>query len=212
MQKFFSTGLLMACCLFLSSQSVYGNEQLKQRLSDFNSFEASFEQVVYDQDEAIDSASGQLTLMRPNKMRWETTFPDETLLIADGTSIWNIDSFVEQVTIFPQQDVVTSNPMMLLTSEDPAVWESFSVKVLESAGNSENQQSEIYEITSLQQDAQIVSLTLRFEEGVLVSLSTQDSQQQVSALTFSDIKTNIDLSDDTFVAEYQDSYTVDDQR
>ncbi|MEC7285843.1 MAG: outer membrane lipoprotein chaperone LolA, partial [Pseudomonadota bacterium] len=78
---------------------------LQALLSNMKQFRASFAQTVVDaQQNVVHEAQGTLTMTRPNKLRWETTFPDETLLVADGEAVWNVDTFVEQVTVLSQDN------------------------------------------------------------------------------------------------------------
>ena len=86
---------------------------LKALLSDMRQFRANFAQTVVDaQQNVVHEAQGVLTMTRPDKLRWETTFPDETLLIADGEAVWNVDTFVEQVTVLSQANAIKDNPVM----------------------------------------------------------------------------------------------------
>lgn len=176
---------------------------LKSYLQKLNSYSASFTQTVYDEGEAIDKSTGKLYLQSPNKMRWQTMTPEESLFIADGDSIWNIDSFVEQVTVFPQQDAVNNNPFILLTDQGSDIWEKFKVEQLA---------PEMFAVTALEPSAQIVKLVLRFNQGELVSLTTEDGQTQRSEMVFSAIETNNALDASLFVANYPETYVVDDQR
>ena len=89
------------------------------KLSKLVSYSANFSQSISDiNGKELQRTSGTLTLKTPNMLRWETQLPDETLLIADGTTVWNVDPFVEQVTVMQQQSITQNNPLMLLVSDD----------------------------------------------------------------------------------------------
>ncbi|MFC3095656.1 outer membrane lipoprotein chaperone LolA [Alteromonas sediminis] len=197
----------------VSAESLSGKAKLQAKLADLVSFSAQFEQTILDEDEVLDVSTGNLVLQRPNKMRWETVSPEENLIIADGQSIWNIDSFVEQVTVFPQQDTVRNNPIMLLTAQDETAWDKFTVVELAVAPSQMKVEYDtVFEVSALDQDAQISVLKLRFKDDLLVGLKTIDSQQQVSDMTFSAITINKPIAERTFSTDFPAHFTVDDQR
>ena len=192
---------------------------LKALLSDMRQFRANFAQTVVDaQQNVVHEAQGVLTMTRPDKLRWETTFPDETLLIADGEAVWNVDTFVEQVTVLSQANAIKDNPVMLLTSNDDSTWSMFSISQLDNAlpkllGQENTSGLRSFQITPKQLGGQIVTLTLTFNsDNELAALTMLDAQQQISTLTFSDIETNFPLAADTFEVEVPDSFIIDDQR
>lgn len=191
------------------------NVLLKKRLHGLQQYQAAFNQTVTDaQGNIVHEAQGTLTMMRPNKLRWETTFPDETLLIADGEAVWNIDTFVEQVTIISQDQAIKDNPIVLLTANDDETWDSFVISKLDDAKASST--LEQYQIVPKSTDGQIKSLTLGFNsDGILSTLDMLDAQDQTSALVFS--KQDLDFAIDTakdnlFSVDVPQSYIIDDQR
>ncbi|WP_421134586.1 outer membrane lipoprotein chaperone LolA [Alteromonas sp. A079] len=180
---------------------------LKEHLVNMDQYKAMFSQRVLDAEgEVVHEAMGTITMARPNKLRWETTFPDETLLIADGSAVWNIDSFVEQVTVISQSEAIQNNPIVLLTSEDDATWSNFTIEAI-------SNDDATFRIRPLSNEGNIQSLTLSFSEaGLLTSLAMLDAQQQVSQLTFNEIVTVFDIDGQTFVPHIPDAFIIDDQR
>ena len=195
---------------------------LQALLGKMKQFRAGFEQTVVDaQQNVVHEAQGTLTMTRPNKLRWETTFPDETLLVADGEAVWNVDTFVEQVTVLSQDNAVKDNPIVLLTSTDEATWSKFSISQINSGISARNSANDVnsdtalrsYQITPNEEGGQIVTLTLTFnQDNELASLNMLDAQQQISTLVFNNIETRFPVPADTFSVEIPDSYIVDDQR
>ncbi|WP_394224083.1 outer membrane lipoprotein chaperone LolA [Alteromonas gracilis] len=197
--------------------SAAASASLQALLSNMKQFRAGFAQTVVDaQQNVVHEAQGTLTMTRPNKLRWETTFPDETLLVADGEAVWNVDTFVEQVTVLSQANAIKDNPIVLLTSTDEATWSSFSInktKHASAAGNTISDSEERYQISPKEAGGQIVALTLTFnQENELTSLDMLDAQQQVSTLVFNNIETRFPVPADTFSVEIPDSFIIDDQR
>ena len=198
------------------------SSSLQSRLSNMKQFRADFAQTVVDaQQNVVHEAQGTLTMTRPNKLRWETTFPDETLLVADGDAVWNVDTFVEQVTVLSQDNAIKDNPIVLLTSTDEATWSKFSISQMNNGVPTNTSASDInndtvmqsYQITPKEEGGQIVTLTLSFnQDNELASLNMLDAQQQISTLVFNNIETRFPIPADTFSVDIPDSFIVDDQR
>jgi outer membrane lipoprotein carrier protein len=177
--------------------------ELKIKLSKLVSYSANFSQSISDiSGKELQKSSGTLTLKTPNMLRWETQLPDETLLIADGTTVWNIDPFVEQVTVIKQTSISQNNPLMLLVSDDETQWNTVIV---------ENKQSR-FVVTSKNENANIVSLIIEFNGDELTRLQSTDRQQQKSLLVFSNIAQNESVSPSLFSFDIPKNYIIDDQR
>lgn len=177
---------------------------LKLILERFDNFQASFTQKITDiNGEELQSADGELLLVKPQKLRWEVIHPEESLLIADGQTVYNVDPFLEQVTLLEQDELTKNNPLMLLTTNDKNEWDQVVVDFIE----------EYYVLTSIDDDAIIVSVKLKFDENLtLTELISIDRQQQVNTISFSNMKQNIALDKDVFTYELKADWVVDDQR
>lgn len=177
--------------------------ELKVKLGLLSSFQADFSQSIVDKTgKELQSSAGKLILSTPNKLRWETQVPDEAILIADGETVWSVDPFVEQVTVIQQSSITQNNPLMLLVSDDKEQWQNVLVKKL-------NNQ---FTITTSDENANIVSLLIEFDKGVLVKLQSADRQQQKSLLLFSNIVQNKAVDPSKFSFAVPENYVVDDQR
>ena len=177
---------------------------LRQKLIEISSYSANFTQTVSNElGEALQETAGELSFGKPDKMRWQVLSPDESLSIIDGKHIYNIDPFVEQVTIINQQSVIADNPLALLLNDSDAAWQDVEVK----------QNGNAFVVTSKAPDANITQLVLFFDEqNRLNRFQTLDIQGQLNDLVFSNIKINPMLSLEHFVAQIPDGYMVDDQR
>ena len=175
---------------------------LMEQLDSLRSFKSNFQQTVVDANgTVVHQASGQISLAQPNKLRWHTTLPDEILLIADGDAVYQIDYFVEQVSIVNQSSAIKNNPMMLLTTKETKDWQKFDVSLSEGG----------FVITAKQQGP-IQSLTLVFDDNVLSKIQSVDSQEQESRLIFSEQVQNQPLAFDMFTPVVPPGFIVDDQR
>ena len=204
----FLSRIVLAGALSTTVFSALADEQakqaLQQRLGQMQQFRADFKQQVTDaQGELVHEASGQLVMVRPDKLRWQTQAPDDTLLIADGQSVWNVDTFVEQVTIIQQSQAIQNNPIILLTTTDETKWQQFQIS---------QPAEDTFMVTPQTSDTQIQQLELRFDEQSLTGLSMKDAQEQTSKLSFADIETQFTPQLSDFEITIDDTYTIDDQR
>lgn len=199
------SALLLSAPVLAESDSEQARDALKQQLAAMQQYRANFSQTVKDNEgNLVHEAEGSLVMVRPDKLRWQTAAPDDTLLIADGESVWNVDSFVEQVTIMDQQNAVSDNPIILLTTQSEEVWDDFTIRY--------NEENESYLVAPLKTEGQVQSLTLYFDDQAMTSLAMKDAQLQTSTLQFSDVETRFTPDASLFEIDVPDTYMVDDQR
>jgi outer membrane lipoprotein carrier protein len=185
------------------AQTVTPKAELKIKLSKLISYSARFSQSISDiTGKELQNSSGQLTLKTPNMLRWETQLPDEALLIADGTTVYSVDPFVEQVTVMQQASITQNNPLMLLVSDDQKQWNTVIVEKTQSR----------FVVISKDENANIVSLNIEFNGDELSRLQSTDRQQQKSLLVFSNIAQNQSVPQSLFTFDIPTNYIVDDQR
>lgn len=178
--------------------------ELRQLLAQFQSLQANFSQEIADmQGELLQETEGSILLQKPNMLRWEVKSPDESLLIADGKTVYNIDPFVEQVTLIEQQSLTATNPLMLLISDDEEQWASVNIEKRDSD----------FIIKPQNADAQISLLILSFNKDKQLSLLTSvDQQHQRNVISFSEIEYNVTTPANVFSYKPNANWVIDDQR
>lgn len=188
---------------FSIAEDMDAEQQLKVKLALLATYEANFTQTVVDiENTLLQQATGRIVLQQPNNLYWELFEPNESVLLADGSNIWNIDSFLEQVVVYGADAALENNPLILLTNPDSNQWQQFEV----------SQSASQFIITPRELNGGIESLRLVFKGDRLVELESRDGQQQKSLLLFSEIKQNQVLPADTFIFVMPDGYELDDQR
>jgi outer membrane lipoprotein carrier protein len=209
MNKFtqFKTLFLFIAILLNSTFSlateVDAKQQLKVKLAELKTYQANFTQTVVDiENTVLQQANGRIVLQQPKNLYWELFEPNESVLMADGTNIWNVDPFLEQVVVYAADAALENNPLILLTDPESSKWQDFEV----------SQSDSQFVITAKELNGGIESLRLVFNGDTLVELESVDGQQQKSFLSFSEIKQNKSLPVDTFIFEMPDAYELDDQR
>ena len=204
---FFKPLCLSLIFIFSSATTVAAEldakQQLKTKLAMLASYQASFTQQVVDiENTLLQQANGRLVLQQPNKLYWELYAPNESVLLADGQNIWNVDSFLEQVVVYKADSALENNPLILLTDPNSDKWLEYNVR----------QSNQQFIITPTTLDGGIESLKLVFDGNTLIELESQDSQQQTSLLKFTDIQQNQTVASDTFIFVKPQGYELDDQR
>lgn len=187
-----------------SADTVDAKQALKASLLQLKSYQADFEQTVVDIDKTVlQQAKGILFLQQPNKLYWELLSPNESTLIADGQTLWNIDPFLEQVVAYSQSSAIDNNPLILLSDPNSSDWQNFNVTA----------EKNVFVITPIQSSGSIDKLRLVFSSNnQMIELQTTDVQQQVSTLLFSNISINPKLAADKFTFSLPKGYELDDQR
>ncbi|GAL29207.1 outer membrane lipoprotein carrier protein LolA [Vibrio variabilis] len=70
---------------------------------------------------------GNVEISRPSMFRWVTTLPDENVLVSDGQNLWYYSPFIEQVSIYNQEQATEQTPFVLLTRNRASDWDNYSV-------------------------------------------------------------------------------------
>ena len=188
----------------IATSDEYKNE-LMNKLKSIKQFSALFDQVIIDnQDNILQQGSGDLSVKRPNLVRWNTIEPDESLIVSDGTSIFLYDPFIEQVTAYKLNGAIANTPILLITSNSSTLWEQYSVQRL-----SVNQ----YLITANNKESRIKSLEISFNKNnELSGFTFLDVTNQLSKITLKNTDFNSVIEPSLFNFTVPEGVLLDDQR
>ncbi|PTB85617.1 outer membrane lipoprotein carrier protein LolA [Pseudidiomarina aestuarii] len=178
---------------------------LQERLQQISSMDATFSQQVTDGNgELVQQLHGRLALARPHFLYWQTDAPDETVMVADGDSLWYYNPFVEQVTVTDQTDTMEQSPLLLLLDDSAAAWDDYEVK----------QEGDSFALQPLATANSLQSLQLVFEaqSPVMRTIILDDGQGQISTIDLADVTVNADLAPTLFEFTIPEGVDVDDQR
>lgn len=200
------TTLVTATC-FPAEAGEADRQALLQRLEGLTTLEADFSQQVTDiNGELVQQLHGRMAIARPNLLYWQTDAPDETLMVADGQSLWYYNPFVEQVTVYNQSDAVAQSPLLLLLDGDSQAWRDYDVK---SEANS-------FSLQPKAGAASAQSLQLVFaEQGAPAQLQRiilDDGQGQISTIELEQVHLNKALDGKLFKFDMPEGIDLDDQR
>ena len=188
--------------------AVEGHEQLSAKLENMQSLQGSFRQEIYDNNELLQEATGRFYLERPARLRWITDEPDDSVLVADGETIYYYNPFIEQVTLYTQAEAMQANPLLLLL-DSSANWDAFTVTQIAEVP-ADNSYLNFWQIEDRQTYGS--SLTLGFEDNQLQQLIVDDGQGQKSVFYLQNTTDNIAIDESMFTFTIEPGVDVDDQR
>ncbi|PYE35608.1 outer membrane lipoprotein carrier protein [Idiomarina fontislapidosi] len=192
-------GVVMSPVSWATEQA---KQQLQEKMQQLKSVQATFEQTVTGSGgDVLQSLTGELALQRPAMLRWRSNPPDDTLLVADGESVWYYNPFVEQVTVYAQSNAVENSPLLLLMEGTQARWQQFDVSYDEADG--------AFDVIN---EATGNELTLSFDGDTLTRIVLKQKQGDTTTIALDDVVMNETLATDQFQFNVPEGVEVDDQR
>ncbi|KLN66288.1 outer membrane lipoprotein chaperone LolA [Vibrio sp. VPAP30] len=191
--------------LLLMSFSVLAapKDELSLRLQKNEGFSADFsQQLISPEGDVVMEGEGNVEIARPSLFRWTTTTPDENVLVSDGKSLWYYSPFIEQVSIYWQEQATEQTPFVLLTRNRASDWDNYNVE----------QNGDIFTLTPSAVDSNQGQFKLKIDaKGAVQGFSVVEQDGQQSNFVFN----NIDLSKpkaERFTFVVPKGVEVDDQR
>ena len=110
--------LLLACLLgpaAVQSTQTTPEAELERFFEQTRSLTAFFRQEVRSADGTLlSSGHGDMSLLRPNFMRWNYREPEPLVLVSDGVDFWSYDPVLEQATVMRTEDALADTPLSAL--------------------------------------------------------------------------------------------------
>ncbi len=149
---------------------------LNQRLQLTDGFSADFAQTVTAPDgEVVMEGKGKVEIARPSLFRWTTTEPDENVLVSDGKTLWYYSPFVEQVSIYWQEQATEQTPFVLLTRNRASDWDNYNVE----------QQGDVFTLTPTAADSNQGQFKIEIGvKGVVKGFGVIEQDGQKSQFSF----------------------------
>jgi outer membrane lipoprotein carrier protein len=164
--------------------------ELSQKLNSLKSARADFVQTIVDgKGRIIQQTSGEMSLQRPGKFRWEVKRPTPQLLIANGQQIWFYDIDLRQIVIQKQQTIGENSPAALLSASTSCLTRQYTVKRL---ANTTNKQA--FQLIPKDKNALFRSISLVFQGNQLQDMSLFDKLEQRTDILFSNFEKNPTLN------------------
>jgi len=153
-------------------------------LGGLSTWTAGFSQSVTDKQGKVSArGTGQLTLVRPGRFRWEFTPAGAgeggQLLVADGRNLWFLDRDLDQVTVKPIDQALSQTPAMLLAGSVSRLEDSFVIQALPRAGGLDR-----VKLSPRGAEADFRTATLAFAGSQLRQMVLEDKLGQVVTINF----------------------------
>ncbi len=196
----------VAVMLLLATQSALAStalDQLDSFVQDVETFQAGFEQTLYDADsQPLQVTNGTIRLKRPGRFIWSYEGADSQEIVADGKRIWLYDKDLDQVTVNAIDDRIAGTPLVLLMRSAP-LEESFDIVEL---GEAEG--INWLELTPKSETSDFELVFLGLNEEGLAAMELRDNFGQATQIRFSDFEAGVELDDSLFVFEVPDGVDV----
>ena len=178
------------------------DNRLKQFLADLDTFNADFEQTLFNEfDEVLESSSGQVTLMRPGKFYWAYTQPYTQYLVSDGKDLWIYDEDLEQVTVSSVSNSIEKSPASVLAG-DTDLNDDYIITDLGTLDG-----ADWVELASADPESQYNSIRIGFNGNDLAGMILFDNLGQTTRIIFSNGKRNTTV--DTTLFDFKPPAGID---
>lgn len=186
MKKLFLLGCLMFS-LPLWADDQQAQQRLQQAMQQLDSFQANFEQTVVNENKrVIQQSTGQLGVERPGKFYWHYVTPFEQQLLSDGKNLWVYDVDLQQATVRPVDEALSSAPIMILMQQQENLNQAFRISEI-------GQRKFLYwiELEPAAQDMEFDRIYVGLEDGKIKAMELRDRFQQSTQIVFSALRTGV---------------------
>ena len=173
-------------------------QALTEKLAVLQTFQGFFvQQVTEVNGRLIQQATGKLYASNAGDnqglLYWHTEAPMEQLVVGDGQRVWLYDPDLLQVVVQRYPEDLSSTPALLLIGEVSHLADQYQVTM-----NPDQDRYQEYILTPRNDENVYTNITLRFEGSLPAAMILQDSLQQTTAITFTDVKINQPLDESLF--------------
>jgi outer membrane lipoprotein carrier protein len=185
-------------------------DRMQQRYSKVETISGSFVLTTQPIPGVDQVEKGVFWLKRPALMRWEYSYPEEQLFIADGEKAFIYQPLDNQVTerSLTTEELLNTPLKFLLGSGD--IRNDFFIVPEEELGNEMKGSQFIRLIPREEADYSYLVLEIDDESSDLVRLTIRDPDNYMREYVFSDLKMNVKIKDkDFFEFEIPEGAEVD---
>lgn len=188
--------LFLYVCLLVSMPFAHagkGLDYLQSYTGGLKTLRAGFTQTQFDEKmRQLEVASGEFSLQKPGKFRWEYKQPYTQQIIADGKSLWIYDPELEQVVLKPLDQALGATPIALLTGERP-LQEQFNIVEL---GNMDGR--EFLQLEPKVKDTDFGLMLLALSDKGLEAMELKDNLGNVTRIELLQPKLNTSIDNSLF--------------
>ena len=182
--------------LSISTHSLAGDgpQRLKNFLHKLDTLTVKFEQSVLDTKTVdVGRFQGALSISRPGKFRWDYVEPYEKLILADGDTVYIVDTDLEQVTYISQERALKGTPAGILINQGNIEDRFEIIDIGDSQGMA------WVELLPKDKESQFTRVLLAFVEDNLRRMEMSDKFGQITRFQFYEMQRNPVFKDNFFV-------------
>jgi len=186
-------GLTLLNPVLAADANVDGQALVENFVRNIQTLRGRFEQSLVDADnQLVEESRGTLEIQRPGRFRWVYVEPYEQILVADGLNVWSYDVDLAQVTVKPQDEVLSNTPALLLGGSADAL-EQFDY-----VGSFTDRGTVWIRLRPKDRDNGFTKIELGFKDGELTRMLFSDNLEQTTLIALFDVSLNGDIAADRF--------------
>jgi len=159
------------------------HHSLQTLLQRFSSFKADFSQQTGTGRQA-QHAQGKLVISKPNQFWWYVSTPNKQYYISNGTTLWNYQVDLQQITQSRLSDKIAATPLALLSGDNPHLDQLFTIKTTNTTT------TQTYTLTPKAKESLTKSITLQFKQNTLIRMRLVNTLSQITDIQFSHVILN----------------------
>lgn len=196
LKQFFSFAIvLLSFSSFAATTSNTAANDLAKLLEQYNSLTAQFNQTVYDtKGHALQSSSGSMAMLRPDKLRWSIENPSQQIIATDGSQLWVYDKDLQQVTVSQLKKKPGTTPAMLITTSAQELTRDYKISYYV-----DSKTKPVFQLIPNVKNPDFQWVRLFFNHGQINKMQIQDNIGQLTSINFTKINTNPALLSSIFV-------------
>ncbi|MFV9972272.1 MAG: outer membrane lipoprotein chaperone LolA [Francisella endosymbiont of Hyalomma asiaticum] len=185
---------IIICLILIFSISISfadAASDLIEKIKNIHSMTANFNQKLIDGHTSNNlNSKGKMILKKPQYFKWVTTSPNNQDIVSNGTKLWIYYGDLDQIIIKKVSNDIAQFPYLILLSKNTSnINKLFTVK----------EQGNTSYILKPKNDQMIDSIKIKFTtNNQLKYLEISTSLNQFTKIEFTDVRTNVDISDTSF--------------
>jgi outer membrane lipoprotein carrier protein len=179
-----------------ATQRTFADDLVTDFFAGLDTFQSQFIQTVVDSDgQQVQRSEGTVWIRKPGRFRWDYRTPYRQLIVADGKQLWTYDEDLEQATVKPVDEALSSTPAMLLSGFRPLS----DVMNWRQADSEDGERW--FDLDPKQPDSAVEKVRIGFENDQLSIIEVTDGFSNHTRIQFSQIKRNQPIDEALFTLE-----------
>jgi outer membrane lipoprotein carrier protein len=169
-------------------------DALQRHYETTRSFSAKFTEQIAAVGAPVRTREGTVTFRKPGRMRWNFDSPNKEIIVSNGTTVFSYDPGLNQVVETPLKDALRAPGATEFLLGAGNIRKDF----IASAPKSPPADGLTYVTLRPRQGGNTIELGIERNSGDIQRLKIVDQLGNVTALAFSDLRDNVEITDSEF--------------